>query len=186
MSAYTPDKNTTEWLFRVFRACRARDMANLAQLHMQLQATIPHNALRAELRRRLEMIRRQRPFPGRSIGTFGGPAQAPAINIKEHTIMATKKIEASPDEVGEACLFAFGEHPEDVISVLDSASETLYQLKEIFETISRESSDTHRLKRLADVGAHIADDIGNFVDCQHEKYRDNLRMNGIIAGAGTP
>ena len=50
------------------------------------QALIPLESLRAELRRRLEMIRRQRPFPGRSIGTFGGPARAPAIHIEENTM----------------------------------------------------------------------------------------------------
>lgn len=50
------------------------------------QALIPLESLRAELRRRLEMIRRQRRFPGRSIGTVGGPARAPAIPIEEHTM----------------------------------------------------------------------------------------------------
>ncbi len=39
-------------------------------------ARISVDAFRAELRRRIEMIRRQRPFGGRSIGTFGGPARA--------------------------------------------------------------------------------------------------------------
>lgn len=53
------------------------------------QALIPLESLRAELRRRLEMIRRQRPFPGRSIGTFGGPARAPATLIEENTTMNT-------------------------------------------------------------------------------------------------
>lgn len=53
------------------------------------QALIPLESLRAELRRRLEMIRRQRPFPGRSIGTFGGPARATAIHIEEHATMNT-------------------------------------------------------------------------------------------------
>lgn len=50
------------------------------------QALIPLESLRAELRRRLEMIRRQRPFPGRSIGTFGGPARATAKPIEENTM----------------------------------------------------------------------------------------------------
>jgi len=53
------------------------------------QALIPLESLHAELRRRLEMIRRQRPFPGRSIGTFGGPARAPATLIEENTTMNT-------------------------------------------------------------------------------------------------
>lgn len=55
-----------------------------------LQALIQLESLRAELRRRLEMIRRQRPFPGRSIGTFGGPARAPAIPIEEDVTMNTE------------------------------------------------------------------------------------------------
>lgn len=42
-------------------------------------ARIPASALLAELRRRIEMIRRQRPFGGRSIGTFTGPAVASAF-----------------------------------------------------------------------------------------------------------
>lgn len=47
-----------------------------------LQAVIPLEAFRAELRRRLEMIRRQKPFGGRSIGSFTGPAQSLAIETQ--------------------------------------------------------------------------------------------------------
>lgn len=56
------------------------------------QALIPLESLRAELRRRLEMIRRQRPFPGNSIGTFGGPARATAIQIKENIMKTNDQI----------------------------------------------------------------------------------------------
>lgn len=127
----------------------------------------------------------RRPFPGNGIGTFGEPAQASTTQIKEG-ILAAKKIEMTPDEIGDVCRGAFGEHPESVIDALDSASETLYQLKEIFETISRENGNSRRLKRLADAGAYIASDIGNFIDCQHEEYRGNLLKAGIIAEVGTP
>lgn len=58
-------------------------------------------------------------------------------------------------------------------------------MKEIFDTISRENSNSFRLRRLADAGAYIASDIGNFIDCQHEGYRDNLRKAGIITEAGS-
>lgn len=125
MSSGTPDHEITEWLLRDWHARRERDMAILARpCRAQLQAVIHLDALRAELRRRLEMIRRQRPFHGKSIGTFCGPAQAPAIQIKESTAMETKKTEMTPEEMGGACRAAFGEHPEDVINILDSASET--------------------------------------------------------------
>ncbi len=101
MSAGTPDHEITESLLRDWHARRARDMAILARLHkVQLQATIPLDALRTELRRRLEMIRRQRPFLGSSIGTFCGPAQAPAIQIEESTTIATKT--QAGEEHGEA------------------------------------------------------------------------------------
>lgn len=82
MSADKPNRDLMEWLFRDLHARRARDMAILARMRKaQLQAIIPLDALRAELRRRLEMIRRQHPFTGKSIGDFCGPAQAPAIQI---------------------------------------------------------------------------------------------------------
>lgn len=98
MSSGTPDHEITEWLLRDWHARRARDMAILARpCKAQLQAVIPLDALRTELRRRLEMIRRQRPFLGNSIGTFCGPAQAPAIQTKESTSMAT-----AGDEHGDA------------------------------------------------------------------------------------
>ncbi len=77
-----------------------------------LQAVIPLEAFRAELRRRLEMIRRQKPFGVRSIGSFTGPAQARAVETQppkgdspmtNQTTMQTIGEEAAHNLITELC-----------------------------------------------------------------------------------
>ena len=87
----------------------------------------------------------------------------------------------------EACRSLFGEHPEDVIAPINSASDTLYWLEEIFKTISREALDAragYRIKHLAEAGAYLAFDIANFTDCQHETMIDRLRNAGVVHAKG--
>lgn len=77
----------------------------------------------------------------------------------------------------------FGAHPEDVISPIKSAAETLSWLEEIFRTIARETlieRSECRINALAEMGAYLASDIGNYVDSEHEKYRDCLQKAGVI------
>ncbi len=82
----------------------------------------------------------------------------------------------------------FGQHPLDVISPINSASESLLQLAELFKTISKEAlieRNGYRIKRLAEAGAHIADDMSNYTDCVHESLVNNLRKSGItLEGEG--
>lgn len=82
-----------------------------------------------------------------------------------------------------ACNHAFGEHPEDVISTINSTAETLCQLHEIFKTISNDALDdrkAYRIKALADAGAYLAFDIGNFAGCEQEKMLEKLKAAGIV------
>lgn len=87
----------------------------------------------------------------------------------------------------EACRSLFGEHPEDVIAPINSASDTLYWLEEIFKTISRDALDAsagYRIKHLAEAGAYLAFDIANFAGCQHETMIERLRTAGVVAAEG--
>ena len=87
----------------------------------------------------------------------------------------------------EACRSLFGEHPEDVIAPINSASDTLYWLEEIFKTISREALNErngYRIKHLAEAGAYLAFDIANFAGCQHETMIERLRTAGVVAAEG--
>ena len=87
----------------------------------------------------------------------------------------------------EACRSLFGEHPEDVISPINSAAEALMWLEEILRTIIREALDEHngyRIKRLAEAGAYLALDMGNYAECQHETMIDRLRTAGVVSAKG--
>lgn len=84
----------------------------------------------------------------------------------------------------EACRNLFGEHPEDVISPINSASDTLLQLVEIFNTISSEAlkeRNGYRIKYLAEAGSHLAHDMGNYTDCVYGTMIDRLRALAMNA-----
>lgn len=83
----------------------------------------------------------------------------------------------------DACRSAFGAHPEDILSPINSAAETLIQLYEIFKTISNEALDAnsgYRIKALADAGAYLAYDIGEFAGCEFERLRGSLVSSGVL------
>lgn len=81
---------------------------------------------------------------------------------------------------------AFGEHPADVLLEMRVAVETLGQLEALFASIKGELEKTeHRRSfatKLASLGADLADDRANMIDCAHEKYRDCLLSHGIDCG----
>jgi GH25 family lysozyme M1 (1,4-beta-N-acetylmuramidase) len=127
------------------------------------QALIPLESLRAELRRRLEMIRRQRPFPGRSIGTFGGPARAPAIHIEENTMnteahdtQAEKEISAIDIECAKIDL----DNNCRALSAIANAIEVLASLDTVPEDLF-----SHTIPRLAKHAVYLADSMQNDVGC---------------------
>lgn len=83
----------------------------------------------------------------------------------------------------EACRAIFGASPEDVLIPADGAKETLFQLAEIFRSIAHDALDGRngqRIKHLAEAGAYLASDFGNFVDCELERLRDNLHKAGVM------
>lgn len=84
----------------------------------------------------------------------------------------------------EVCRNLFGEHPEDVISPINCASDTLLQLVEIFNTISSEAlkeRNGYRIKYLAEAGSHLAHDMGNYTDCVYGTMIDRLREAGVVS-----
>lgn len=80
----------------------------------------------------------------------------------------------------EACLQLFGARPEDVLIPIKSAADALSWLEEIFNTIKAEALNGSgvRIKQLAEAGAYIAMDIGNFAGCKHEEFIRTIRKNG--------
>lgn len=79
----------------------------------------------------------------------------------------------------------FCKHPEDVISPIRSAAQALGWLEEILQIIVQESGaeriNSVRVKSLAEAGAYIAYDIGNFADDAHETMLESLRLAGVVA-----
>lgn len=87
----------------------------------------------------------------------------------------------------ETCRSLFGEHPEDVISPIKSAADALSWLEELFHTIEREALNErngYRIKHLAEMGAYLALDMGNYAGCQHETMIDRLRNAGVVSTEG--
>lgn len=100
--------------------------------------------------------------------------------------MAKKSVatRVTPNASGiAACRELFGDHPEDVISPIESAAETLVWLAEILSIISREAASIREpgalsIKKLADAARYIANDMGNYSDCRHEELLGHLRSAG--------
>lgn len=83
----------------------------------------------------------------------------------------------------EATKELFGDHPEDVLIPMASAAESLLWLEELFNVISEKSLDprnAHTVKRLADAGAYLAEDVADYVESLHETYRDRLKAAGVV------
>lgn len=82
----------------------------------------------------------------------------------------------------------FGEHPEDVISPIKSAADTLGWLEEVFITIKNEAlieRNGCRIRQLAEAGAYLAMDMSNYAGCQYETYINRLKDAGVVpASAG--
>lgn len=106
-----------------------------------------------------------------------------AVVIATGAAMTDKTLQAATtSDAIEATKRLFGAHPEDVISPIKSAAETLDWLEEIFDSIAREidgECSPYRLHKLAKMGAYLASDIANYADGQHEE------MLGRLIEAGT-
>lgn len=77
----------------------------------------------------------------------------------------------------------FGDHPEDVISPIKSASDALGWLEELFKTIEKEALEErngYRIKELAAMGAYLALDVGNYSSHMHETYIYRLQAAEVI------
>ena len=77
------------------------------------------------------------------------------------------------------CKRLFGtEHPLDVILPLDQASTVLFQMESLFVAIAADPCASAHIKRLADMGAYVACDFGNYIDAQHEQFRNAIKQGG--------
>lgn len=76
-----------------------------------------------------------------------------------------------------------GDWPEDVIIHLDFASDTLFQLEEVFKTIGKEANNP-RIQHLAKLGAHVANDVAERVGCQYDSMLNRLQAAGVIPVEG--
>jgi hypothetical protein len=87
---------------------------------------------------------------------------------------ATAQRAADPVESAKTL---FGEHPVDVLAVIESSYEALCSLREIFITIEAEaprSAPGIRLKHLASGGASLAEQISNYAGSEHESMRRSM------------
>lgn len=83
---------------------------------------------------------------------------------------------------------AYGEQPEDVISPIKATADALFWLDELLAMILELSaSDTPhsrtRIKVLAEVGRHVAGDIGNYADSVYENMATRLQKSGTLPAA---
>ena len=98
-------------------------------------------------------------------------------------------IASRPVSAVEACEKLLGEHPEDAISPIKSASDALGWLEEIFKTIEKEALHEHngfRIQSLAEAGAYLASDLSNYTGGRHEAMLARLRAAGAASSQGTP
>lgn len=86
----------------------------------------------------------------------------------------------------EASCQLFGEHPEDVISPIDSAAEALGWLEEIFSVIKQRAeagqATLSQVKRLADAGAYIANNMGGYVESRYRDMSERLEIANSTNG----
>lgn len=88
--------------------------------------------------------------------------------------------------LNEASCQLFGEHPEDVISPIDSAAEAISWLEEIFSVIKQQDESGQasllQVKRLADAGAYIAINMGGYVESRYRDMSERLEMANSTNG----
>lgn len=82
----------------------------------------------------------------------------------------------------EICKRVFNQLPEDVISPTKSAADALFWLDAIFHSIkdlAEGSRNSFRIQQLAEAGAYIAFDIGNYAGVRHEEMTCSLQAAGL-------
>lgn len=139
---------------------------------------IPLEVLHQGLRSRLEMIRRQRPFPARSIGTFGGLAKAPAIPIEEHTMndKITRRIQladvftarAAGEQDAQALLEAMAEFVTEAGQQEFASTALVQSLYPIFELAQQHRIEeyTARLDGFAEIIGPVLERI-SAIEAEH-------------------
>lgn len=102
-----------------------------------------------------------------------------SFNEPEQSTMANNAVNPSTEIVKNI----FDDHPEDVISPIKSAADTLGWLVEIFDTIKNDALDGrngYRIKHLAEAGAYLALNMADYVGHMHETYLDRLIKAGVV------
>ena len=68
----------------------------------------------------------------------------------------------------------FDETPEELISTIKYASDTLFELESIFNVIAEKAKAGGTIIALARAGACLAMDIGNYTACRREELSNSL------------
>ena len=68
-----------------------------------------------------------------------------------------------------------GEHPEDVIAIVQAGAERLAQMAILFRAIEKKADPVSEIKQLASLGSYVADDTANFMDDRHEHFTAALK-----------
>lgn len=77
----------------------------------------------------------------------------------------------------EAARAALGQHPRDVASYLHAGAESLAWLESVFhaiELLHERGGGEIRIRHLVGLGKYVAADMGNMLDCEHEKIVEAL------------
>lgn len=74
----------------------------------------------------------------------------------------------------------FGQHPDDVISPLETSVEVFGWLEGLTGVIKEESNKDHpnlfRIRELANIAAYLTQYFANYVDCCHEDMKTALQV----------
>lgn len=97
------------------------------------------------------------------------------------------RIQNAGGEHIQALKAVFGNHPADVLSPMRNGVDVLGWLEVLFTVIKKETVDgcnILRIYKLAEMGAYVASDTSNSLDCMREDYQDKLEAAGVICEEG--
>ena len=108
-----------------------------------------------------------------------------AHNSAAREAVAAKPCQNSANDVQTQarldCKRIFGvAHPLDVIAGLNYSANTFFQLETLFKAIAADPGASGHIKRLAEIGAYVSSDLGNYVDSEHEQLRNAVQKGGAV------
>lgn len=102
------------------------------------------------------------------------------MNAKNNAAHVAVQAEPCLNSDSAACKRLFGgRNPEEVILPLHTAADALEWVKELFKTIAQEPEISARIRKLAGMGAYLAEDMSNFAGCEHEEMMQAIKDGGV-------